>query len=252
MIGRPRTWILSSSGKRSQLSPILLDNSDATDHSHAHFDHCRPCSGIFPSAKVYFGPGTGEHCSPGHLQDQQTQWDGRFFSPTDRTENWEELSGPWQPFGAFEHAMDFFGDGSFWVIKAPGHMVGNLCAAARLPDGEYVLLAGDCCHSRYCHSRLPEISCSRLILRTRDILLGKCDFARFQLGDRLSCLQDDIPAAHGTLERIRKMEREHGFHVALAHDSTWLLDDRDHVLLELMDREMLESAKAAIPLGQTF
>jgi glyoxylase-like metal-dependent hydrolase (beta-lactamase superfamily II) len=45
--------------------------------------------------------------------------------------------------------MDYFGDGSFWVIQAPGHMPGNLCAALRLEDGEWVLLGSDCCHSRY-------------------------------------------------------------------------------------------------------
>jgi len=59
-----------------------------------------------------------------------------------------ELSGEWVPFGPFEKALDFFGDGSFWVIQAPGHMEGNLAAAARLADGAWVILASDCCHSK--------------------------------------------------------------------------------------------------------
>lgn len=76
------------------------------------------------------------------------QWDGRFFDPVNASERWETLSGPWTAFGPFERAMDFFGDGSFWVIQAPGHMPGNLCAAAKLQSDEWVLLGSDCCHSR--------------------------------------------------------------------------------------------------------
>lgn len=76
------------------------------------------------------------------------QWDGRFFDPERATERCEELKGPWEPFGPFERALDYFGDGSFWIMQAPGHMAGNMCAAARLRGGEWVLLGSDCCHSR--------------------------------------------------------------------------------------------------------
>ena len=58
--------------------------------------------------------------------------------------------------------MDFFGDGSFWIMKAPGHMAGNLCAAARLETGEWVVMASDCCHSRYVPSRRPPKDAHRL------------------------------------------------------------------------------------------
>lgn len=82
------------------------------------------------------------------MQDPSMQWDGRFFDPANATENWEELAGPWAPFGPFEKAMDFFEDGSFYVIQAPGHLPGNLCAAARVQGGDWVLLGSDCCHSK--------------------------------------------------------------------------------------------------------
>lgn len=65
------------------------------------------------------------------------------------TEVWEELDGTWIPLGPFDRALDFFGDGSFWIIDAPGHMPGNLCAAAKLEGmKEWVLLGSDCCHSQ--------------------------------------------------------------------------------------------------------
>jgi glyoxylase-like metal-dependent hydrolase (beta-lactamase superfamily II) len=77
------------------------------------------------------------------------QWDGRYFDPDRATERWEELEGPWRRFGPFDEAMDYFGDGSFWVVQAPGHMPGNCLAVARLKNGHWICLGSDCCHSRY-------------------------------------------------------------------------------------------------------
>jgi len=82
------------------------------------------------------------------MVDPSLQWDGRFFDPKRATERWSELQGPWVPFGPFEKALDYFGDASFWIMQAPGHMAGNLCAAARIVGGDWVLLGSDCCHSR--------------------------------------------------------------------------------------------------------
>jgi len=75
------------------------------------------------------------------------KFDPRIFDPKISKEKWEELQGPWVKFGPFDKAMDFFGNGSLWIIQAPGHMVGNLCAAARLEDGHWVLLGSDCSHT---------------------------------------------------------------------------------------------------------
>jgi hypothetical protein len=44
--------------------------------------------------------------------------------------------------------MDFFGDGSLWLVQAPGHMPGNLFAAVRVEGDIWIVLGGDCCHSR--------------------------------------------------------------------------------------------------------
>jgi glyoxylase-like metal-dependent hydrolase (beta-lactamase superfamily II) len=116
--------------------------------SHAHWDHCRPIRNVFPQATAVFGPGTQEACCPGHLQDSSLQWDGRYFDPERATEKMEEFAGPWQQFGPFDKAMDYFGDGSFWIIQAPGHMPGNCLAVARLRTGDWICLGSDCCHSR--------------------------------------------------------------------------------------------------------
>lgn len=104
---------------------------------------------MFPNATGFFGPGTKEFCSPGHFELKDSQFDGAFFDPQNATENSTELTGPWVPFGPFERAMDFLGDGSLWLVDAPGHMPGNLFAAAHVGNGEWVILGGDCCHARY-------------------------------------------------------------------------------------------------------
>lgn len=54
--------------------------------------------------------------------------------------------------GRFE-AHDYFGDGSFYLLNAPGHCVGHVCALSRVhvghggPDSDsFVLMGGDACH----------------------------------------------------------------------------------------------------------
>jgi len=115
--------------------------------SHAHWDHCRAISPEFPQATAFFGPGTKDFCSPGHMVDgkacDDVEWDGRYFDGKGyATERWEEFSGPWKRFGPFDKVMDFFGDGSFLIVDAPGHMPGNLCALVRLDASRGMGIAG--------------------------------------------------------------------------------------------------------------
>jgi glyoxylase-like metal-dependent hydrolase (beta-lactamase superfamily II) len=49
--------------------------------------------------------------------------------------------------GAFQ-AFDFFGDGSFYLLDAPGHAIGHLAGLARMttnPD-TFIMMGGDLCH----------------------------------------------------------------------------------------------------------
>ncbi|KAH7242855.1 beta-lactamase-like protein [Fusarium solani] len=203
---------------------VKADQIDSVLFSHAHWDHCRPISDEFPNAKALFGPGTKEFCSPGNLEngepDVDIEWDGRWFgSPKHVTETWSEFDGDWVPFGVFDRAIDFFGDGSLWVIDAPGHMPGNLCAAVRLEGSqEWVLLGSDCCHSQ-------------ALLREKE------DIALYDLptGETAAYLHKDLPAARITIDKIRLAESKYGMHIALAHDATWLVSQHDPVLMSLVD-----------------
>ncbi|KAF8912610.1 beta-lactamase-like protein [Mucidula mucida] len=43
-------------------------------------------------------------------------------------------------------ALDYFGDGSFYLLDTPGHCPGHMSALARVTPSSFVLLGGDCCH----------------------------------------------------------------------------------------------------------
>ncbi|OAL42547.1 Metallo-hydrolase/oxidoreductase [Pyrenochaeta sp. DS3sAY3a] len=168
---------------------IKVDEIDTVIFSHAHWDHCRPVKSGFPAAKGLFGP---------------------------------ELSGPWVQWGHFEKAMDLFGDGSFWVIQAPGHMPGNLCAAAWVEvggQGSWIILASDCCHSR-------------------KLLDGQEQFAQVKMpAGKWWCLHTDVEAARDIIARLKRSERDYSARIAMTHDADWIKAGSDLVLMSMLGDE---------------
>lgn len=63
-------------------------------------------------------------------------------------------------------------------------------------------------------------------------------------------LHADIAAAKSTMAKIRALEKDHGFHVALAHDAGWMRSGSDQVLMSLLDAELLRAAKERIPRNE--
>ncbi|KIY63628.1 hypothetical protein CYLTODRAFT_402929 [Cylindrobasidium torrendii FP15055 ss-10] len=43
-------------------------------------------------------------------------------------------------------AIDYFNDGSLYILNTPGHCLGHICALARTTSDSFVLLGGDICH----------------------------------------------------------------------------------------------------------
>lgn len=102
-------------------------------------------------------------------------------------------SRPIAPLGAFERGLDLFGDGSFYLADAPGHLAGHLVAFARVAPNTFVLLAGDCCHNRQCYTP----------------------------GERLVSRENhhDIEAARATVDRLKRMNAEDNVVLVLAHEA---------------------------------
>ncbi|KAK0658278.1 Cytochrome P450 monooxygenase andK [Lasiodiplodia hormozganensis] len=110
--------------------------------SHWHFDHTGDPS-LFPkSAELVFGPGFKEQFMPGYPTNPNgVMLDSDFEGRTVREANFSSDF----TIGGFE-AYDFFGDGSFYVLNAPGHAVGHISALARTTPDTFVFMGGDVCH----------------------------------------------------------------------------------------------------------
>ncbi|KAJ4345459.1 uncharacterized protein N0V89_011590 [Didymosphaeria variabile] len=91
------------------------------------------------------------------------------------------------------------------------------------------------------HDHIPD--------KNRAILDGTHEIAQFCMPHREGkmSLHADLETAKNTIAKIRVLEKEHSFHVALAHDAEWLKEGSDQVLMSLLDAHMLLAAKERIP-----
>ena len=152
--------------------------------SHLHFDHIGDAGKVgFSKAEMWLGPSTCTTARPGYPTDKESAVfsddlpkDGskkivEFTLPSSLLDDKRKMAikdallngnyqgierhepaGGWFGLGAFESVFDLFGDGSAYVIDAPGHMAGHQMLLVRVKIGsgveadDFVLLAGDCFH----------------------------------------------------------------------------------------------------------
>jgi glyoxylase-like metal-dependent hydrolase (beta-lactamase superfamily II) len=117
-----------------------------------------------------------------------------------------DFSGPWHAVDNLPAVLDPFGDGSLYIVDAPGHLPGHINLLARVADGEkgsrLVYLAGDACHDR------------RIVRREKEI--GEWLDAH----GNICCIHADRSKAEQTIQRIRDLEQK-GVEVIFAHDVEW-------------------------------
>jgi glyoxylase-like metal-dependent hydrolase (beta-lactamase superfamily II) len=114
------------------------------------------------------------------------------------------FSIPWyqHPSFALPHTLDIFGDGSVFIVNAPGHLPGHINLLARTSEERYMYLGGDACHDR------------RLLTGEKQI--GEWTDAE----GHVCCIHVDREAAEETIRRIKELE-EKGVEVVFAHDVEW-------------------------------
>jgi len=111
------------------------------------------------------------------------------------------------------HAMlDFYGDGSLFVVDAPGHLYGHVNLLARTGPKRWIYLGGDCCHD-------PRI------------LTGEKGIALYDNGSGgLRSVHVDITAAKKTVGTVGRLMTEQvteigggtaNIEVIVAHDREW-------------------------------
>jgi glyoxylase-like metal-dependent hydrolase (beta-lactamase superfamily II) len=126
--------------------------------SHVHWDHVGTPSD-FTNAEFIVGSGTlhllangggplypAEIFNPNELPRDRT----RELPPArdeDKTKAYsQQIKHAWKPLAGFPAAIDYFDDGSLYIIDAPGHLTGHVNLLARIGPRKWVYLGGDCCH----------------------------------------------------------------------------------------------------------
>ena len=135
---------------------------EAVIWSHNHFDHIGDMSRFPHSTDLVVGTGVPAASWPGYPSNEgaavlDADADGRVvreisFDGSDS--EWESGKGSSLKIGRFD-AFDYFGDGSFYLLDAPGHATGHMCGLARTAsasaqDGwpsSFVFMGADACHN---------------------------------------------------------------------------------------------------------
>lgn len=222
------------------------------DKSHAHFDHVgRPS--LFPhSTSLLVGPGVKTSYFPGYPANPVSPVLSREFS--NRHVQELDFNASDLEIGSLK-AVDYFKDGSFYLLSAPGHAVGHVNALARTTGDSFIYLAGDsfhhaselrphggagaylsdslslkspflscpCSGSRF-HSIHPLNDRSKIPEHYReyyDQILNDPDRVPFhtlsetESGETMAV---DLNAARGTVEAIQKFDSDPRVFVIAAHD----------------------------------
>ncbi|KAF2204384.1 Metallo-hydrolase/oxidoreductase, partial [Delitschia confertaspora ATCC 74209] len=218
---------------------ITSKDIEAVIWSHGHFDHIGDPSTFPPSTDLVVGPGTSKKYFPGYPTNpdalvRDSDVEGRNVREIEFKED-----GPM--IGRFP-AMDYFGDGSFYLLDAPGHDTGHLCGFVRVtssPDS-FIFIGADACHhpgvlrpTEYLPlpsaispspiQRLSPGSCPGSLIQ--EIHPKKCaDKPFFEVGNTI--IVSDHDAALETVKKIEELDAAENIFIILTHDAS-LRDEID-------------------------
>ncbi|CCM05022.1 uncharacterized protein FIBRA_07221 [Fibroporia radiculosa] len=171
--------------------------------SHMHFDHIGDTA-PFTRATFVVGAETRALHTPGYPADPNGFVRSDVL-PAGRT-RYLERTEMRTPVGPFPHAYDWYGDGSLYLVDAPGHLPGQLTALVRTSaDGGWVFLVADAAHDW------------RLIA-------GEAGIAD---SEHLGCMHQDKATAAATIGKIQEVAQNPRVRVLLAHDTRWYEANKD-------------------------
>ncbi|KAG9119975.1 hypothetical protein FRC07_004752 [Ceratobasidium sp. 392] len=226
---------------------VPLESISTIIWSHYHWDHTGDPS-LFPSTtSLTVGPGTIKSKLPGYPANP----DAPILESAYKGRELVEVSLEDNPvcLGRF-HAVDYFGDGSFYLLDSPGHAVGHICGLARTTPNTFVLMGGDIFHhggelrpNQYVP--LPEhilpnpfdpqgFPCPRSILLEAHPRNSVTEpfFLVADLGGKQA--SDDPPEAQQSLYKLEEFDGYGNIFTIVAHDHT-LLDVLDFYPKSLND-----------------
>ncbi|KAH8834697.1 beta-lactamase-like protein [Flagelloscypha sp. PMI_526] len=119
-----------------------LDAINAVIFSHVHVDHVGDMS-LFPSStELVIGPGTVRD-----VYDPISNPNGTLLATdfANRTVTELDFTTSKMKIGGFT-ALDYFKDGSLYILDVPGHMPGHITALLRVQPTSFVFLSADTFH----------------------------------------------------------------------------------------------------------
>lgn len=203
---------------------VDLASINAIIWSHAHLDHTGDPSVFPPTTDLIVGPGcdTTGYPSNSAASVLDSAFKGRHVHQVD-------FSVSSIMIGGFP-ALDYFNDGSLYLLHTPGHTAHHVSALCRTAADTWLLLAGDVCHSvsqlrPNLYRQHPGMLPARMLGRT----LPPEDYNCNRLADHTSSIhglapgmQEDLEQAQETLERLSIFDGRDDVMVILAHDSSLL------------------------------
>lgn len=119
--------------------------------SHWHFDHIGDVSTFPGSTTLVTGAGVRAAFLPGYPKNEESPLAESDFAGREHREIDFEKE-PTVQIGRFR-AVDYFKDGSFYLLDAPGHAIGHLCGLARVtstqegdPEDTFIFMGADTAH----------------------------------------------------------------------------------------------------------
>ncbi|KAJ3022574.1 UNVERIFIED_CONTAM: hypothetical protein HDU68_009032 [Siphonaria sp. JEL0065] len=192
---------------------LTVSDIDRVILSHNHFDHVgNPF--LFSPERTEFMIGEFNRVENEEKFSKERDGDGEI--------TWKKLlsedsSVKWEAIGSFERGWDFYGDGSFWIIDAPGHCKGHMIAFARTstnPD-TYMLFAGDAAHAQCLYKTSPGCS-DKDTRHPCGLFTQSLQFTPVE--DLVLAIHDDLEVAYRTIAKISRMDALDNVLVVAAHE----------------------------------
>jgi len=212
---------------------VSLETISAVIWSHAHFDHIGDMSKFPSTTELVIGQGTVRDTYPANPKASLLESD---FADRKVTELNFDKSG--LSIGGFA-ALDYFNDGSLYLLSVPGHLSGHITALARVASDSFLLLGGDSCHhagqlrpTEALHKHYPcpgqIIAAARHSISTKyfsssgpedgfNLAIHKEPL--LQLPEGPSVYEDVVTAAE-SLRKLRAFDANPDVFVIIAHDAS--------------------------------
>ncbi|EAU86063.1 hypothetical protein CC1G_07142 [Coprinopsis cinerea okayama7 len=183
---------------------LAPDDIDYVGISHLHWDHIGDTS-KFKKCTFILGA-EGKSVLESSYPANPDSWYASDVPPPAQT-RYLSPEG-WRPIGPFPRTHDFYGDGSLFIVDAPGHLPGHINILARTSsDGSWVFLAGDSVHHW-------------------DIIKGEAKVAVGASWSPHFCIHQDLPKAEEHIEHIKRFNALPKTQVILGHDSPWYTENK--------------------------